>query len=386
MVGDDGAVTDTSSTPPEPVRWALAGYGSGGRIFHAPLIESAPGLELAAVVTRSPERIEQLRRDHPGVPAVPDLEALADLGVRGVSISTPPASHVELARRALAAGLDVVVDKPFAPTAAEAAALLAEAERKGRLLIPYFNRRWDDDFRTVRRLVDSGRLGTVHRLTSRLDRFRPVKPGWPSDPDRGGGTLLDLGPHLIDQALLLLGPAVTVYAELDTRRPTTGSGPAAEDEIQVHLRHASGARSTLAAGLASPATGPRFLVQGSDAGVRIEGFDVQEAQLKQGSSPLSLGDGWGVDPQRAAHLTAADGTEATLPLDRGRWDGFYPAVAVAVLGDGPAPVDPRDAVATAAVIDAARESDRTGRARPVVVGPKRVSPAVRAAHQRPPSG
>jgi len=386
MVGDDGAVTDTSSTPPEPVRWALAGYGSGGRIFHAPLIASAPGLQLAAVVTKSPERIAQLRRDHPGTPAVPDLDALADLGVRGVSISTPPASHAELAHRALAAGLDVVVDKPFALTAAEANNLVADAERRGRLLIPYFNRRWDDDFLTVRRLVDSGRLGTVHRLTSRLDRSRPVKPGWPSDPDRGGGTLLDLGPHLIDQALVLLGPAVTVYAELDTRRGGPDHSVTTEDDIQLHLRHTSGARSTLAAGLASPATGPRFLVQGSDAGVRIEGFDVQESQLKQGSSPSSLGDDWGVDPHAVALVTAVGGAAETIPLDRGHWDSFYPAVAAAVLGDGPVPVDPRDAVATAAVIDAARESDRTGRAQPVVIGPKRVSPAVRAAHQRPPSG
>jgi len=357
-VGDDGAVTETSSTPREPVRWALAGYGSGGRIFHAPLIASAPGMQLAAVVTRSPERIEQLRRDHPEVPAVPDLAALGDLGVRGVSISTPPATHAELTQRALAAGLDVVVDKPFALTAAEATALLAAAAHQNRLLVPYFNRRWDNDFLTVRRLIDSGRLGTVHRLTSRLDRSRPVKPGWPSDPDLGGGTLLDLGPHLIDQALALLGPAVTVYAELDIRRDCVDRSVTTEDDIQLHLLHTSGARSTLAAGLASPATGPRFLVQGSEAGVRIDGFDIQEAQLKQGSSPLCLEDGWGVDPHAVALVSDTGGT-TTIPLDRGRWDSFYPAVATAARGDGPVPVDPRDALATAAVIDAARESART---------------------------
>ena len=158
-----------------------------------------------------------------------------------------------------------------------------------------------------------------------------------------------------------LGPAVTVCAELDVRREGADSDPAAEDDIQVHLLHASGARSTLAAGLASPAAGPRFLVQGSAAGVRIEGFDIQEAQLKSGSSPEILCEGWGVDPNASALVTDANGTAVTVPLERGRWDGFYPAVAAAVRGEGPFPVDPRDAVATARVIDAARESARTGR-------------------------
>lgn len=358
---NDGTVTGIS-TGSGPVRWALAGYGSGGRIFHAPLIASAAGMKLAAVVTRSPDRIEQLRRDHPGVPAVPDLDELVGLGVRGVTVTTPPATHAPLAHRALRSGLDVVVDKPFALTAHTAGGMVDDADGHHRLLIPYQNRRWDNDFLTVRRLVDSGRLGTVHRLTSRLDRSRPVKPGWPSDPDLGGGTLLDLGPHLIDQALVLLGPAVTVYAELDVRREGTGSNPVAEDDIQVHLLHASGARSMLVAGLASPAVGPRFQVQGSRAGVRIEGFDIQEAQLKAGSSPASLSESWGVDPNATAAVTDTDGTTVTVPLRRGRWDTFYPAVAAAVRGDGLVPVDPRGAVAIARVIDAARESARTGRA------------------------
>ena len=379
---DDDGVT---GTPPLPIRWALAGYGSGGRIFHAPLIASAPSLEFAAVVTGSAARVAQVRHELPGVATVPDLDALVGLGVRGVTISTPPDTHVPLARRALRAGLHVVLDKPFALTAADAAGLLADAETSGRLLVPYVNRRWDNDFLTVRHLVASGRLGAVHRLTSRLDRCRPVKPGWASDPAAGGGTLLDLGPHLIDQALMLLGPAVTVYAEMDVRRAggtasDAGAGEArrhevagpgrgarsepsgtTEDDIQLHLRHASGARSTLAAGLASPATGPRFLIQGATAGVRIEGFDIQEAQLKAGSSPLLLGDRWGVDPDATAVLTDRDGMSVTMPLDRGRWHTFYPAVAGAVRGDGPVPADPRDAVATAQVIDAARESARTGR-------------------------
>jgi predicted dehydrogenase len=361
-----------------PVRWALAGYGPGGRVFHAPLIASAPGIELAAVVTGDGDRRAAVAREHPGAVCVGSLAELPALGVVGVTVTTPPAIHAPLALQAIALGLHVVVDKPFALTADEAAEVVTAARDAGALLTVYQNRRWDNDFLTVRALVEAGRLGTVHRFTSRLDRSRPVKPGWSSaTPAEGGGTLLDLGPHLIDQALVLLGPAVTVHAELDTRRAVSearrdaGTGPArgarseqsgpAEDDIQLHLRHASGARSTLAAGMASPAAGPRFLVNGSAGGLRIEGFDIQEAQLKAGASPASLGEAWGVDPDAAGVLTDLDGTAVTVPLERGRWHGFYPAVAAAVRGEASMPVDPQDAIATARVIDAARESARTGR-------------------------
>jgi predicted dehydrogenase len=342
-----------------PVRWALAGYGPGGRVFHAPLIASGPGIELAAVVTGDADRRSAVAREHPGAVCVGSLAELPALGVVGVTVTTPPATHALLALQAMALGLHVVVDKPFALTAAEAAEVVTAARDAGVLLTVYQNRRWDNDFLTVRALVEAGRLGTVHRFTSRLDRSRPVKPGWSSAPPaEGGGTLLDLGPHLIDQALVLLGPAVTVHAELDTRRAGAG---AADDDIQLHLQHASGARSTLAAGMASPAAGPRFLVNGSAGGLRIEGFDIQEAQLKAGASPASLGERWGVDPDAAGVLTDLDGTAVTVSLERGRWHGFYPAVAAAVRGEAAMPVDPQDAIATARVIDAARESARTGR-------------------------
>lgn len=347
----------TGAAGADPVQWALVGYGFGGRVFHAPLICSTAGMTLSAVVTTDRDRRAQLHVDFPAVPAVDDLAALVELGVRGVTISTPPATHPSLAREALDLGLDVVVDKPFALTADDAAQLVARAGELGRLITAYQNRRWDNDFLTLRRLIDAGALGTVYRFTSRLDRFRPeVKAGWPSgSPADGAGTLLDLGPHLVDQAMLLFGPVASVHAELDTRRDGTG----AEDDIELHLLHTCGVRSTLAAGLAAPAEGTRFLVNGSIGGVRIEGFDIQEAQLKAGNSPTSLGATWGVDPDRVALLTDASGT-AELPLDRGCWDAYYPAVAAAVSGSGTLPVDPADPVATAAVLDAARRSAATG--------------------------
>jgi len=342
-----------------PFRWALAGYGAGGRTFHQPLIGSAEGLELVAVVTGAPERQDQVRADLPGATPVASLAELADLGVKGVTITTPTSTHAPLAHEALNLGLHVVVDKPFALTAADARDLVDHAARVGRVITPYQNRRWDSDLFTIKKLIADESLGTVHSFTSRIDRFRPVKGSWHGGTAaEGGGTLLDLGPHLVDQALHLFGPVVAVHAELRTIRPGAG----AEDIIELHLSHASGVRSTLAAGMASAAPGTRFLVNGTRGGFIIDGFDVQEAQLKAGESPASLGDGWGVEPKSAwGRLYTGESQSRTVPSERGRWDTFYPAVARAIAGEGPPPVDPRDAVATAVVLDAARQSsaDRT---------------------------
>ena len=209
----------------------------------------------------------------------PRLAELADLGVQGVTITTPTATHAPLAHEALGLGLHVVVDKPFALTASDARDLVDHAARVGRVITPYQNRRWDSDLLTLKKLIADDALGTVHSFTSRIDRFRPVKGSWHGGTvAEGGGTLLDLGPHLVDQALHLFGPVVAVHAELRTVRPGAG----AEDVIELHLTHAGGVRSTLAAGMASAAPGTRFLVNGTRGGFLIDGFDIQEEQLKAG--------------------------------------------------------------------------------------------------------
>ena len=217
-----------------PVRWALAGYGSGGRIFHAPLITSAAGVELVAVVTGNPERQAEVAENLPGVRSVPELAELPALGVEAVTITTPPATHTSLAHQALDLGLDVVVDKPFALTATAAQDLVEHAERAGRMLTVYQNRRWDSDLLTVQRLIDDGSLGTVHRFTSRIDRWRPVKGNWTDAPAEGGGTLLDLGPHLIDQALYLFGPVARLHAQV--RAVRSGSADRRRDRAAPRTR------------------------------------------------------------------------------------------------------------------------------------------------------
>ena len=212
------------------------------------------------------------------------------------------------------------------------------------------NRRLDGDFLTARRVVEDGELGTVLRFESRFERFRPdVGEGWrelPAQAD-GGGLLLDLGAHLVDQARELFGHPLRVYAEIDARRP----GAEVEDDVFLALEHPDGVRSHLWMSAVAPLHGPRLRVSGTRAGFASDGLDPQEPQLEQGMRPGD--EGYGVSgPGR---LVDAGGTRE-LPLERGAYERFYEAV-VSWLRDGaPAPVDPRDSLACLRVLDAARES------------------------------
>ncbi|MCW2508250.1 MAG: putative oxidoreductase [Modestobacter sp.] len=335
----------------EPVRFGLVGYGFGGRYFHAPLLTAAPEIEFLGVVTGSAERRELLGREHPGAAAFGSLEELAAAGAEAVAISTPADTHSALTDAALDLGLAVVSDKPFALDAAAARASVERAERLGVPLSPYQNRRWDSDFLTVRSLVDRGELGTVTRFESRFERFDPE----PGPPATGGGTLLDFGAHLVDQALVLLGPVASVYAEWRVRE----SG--LDDDVFIALTHTSGARSHLAGSWSEGAPGDRFRVTGAGGSYVVGGpMDGQEAALLAGQTPATLGAGWGVEPpERWGRVRRGDGSE-TVPTVPGAWSTFYPAFATAVRGAGPVPVDPWDAVAALTVLDAARRSATEG--------------------------
>jgi len=332
------------------VKWAVAGYGAGGRVFHAPLIRDAEGIELVAAVSTNPRRAEEARAD--GLAAVDDLAGLAELGVEGVTVTTPAGTHAELAHEALDLGLHVVVDKPFATTAEQAQSIVDHAERAGLMLSVYQNRRWDGDYLTVRDVVEE--IGPVRRFVSAIQRFRPDLPAWTRDRPSvdGGGVLIDLGSHLIDQAVQLLGPAVSVTAELSIM----GADRVAEDDAIVLIEHAGGARSSIVPSLYSVGETPRFQVTTDRGGVVIDGFDVQEEQLFAGGTPASLGEDWGREPADRTARVLRDGAWSEQPLRRGEWTVFYPAIARAVRDGAPVPVDPQDAVHVAAIFDAARLS------------------------------
>ena len=349
-----------SSASRPPYRVGLIGYGLAGSAFHAPLIATTPALQLAAVVTANPDRRGRLHRAHPGAQALDTPEQLFDRADEFdlVVVASPNRTHVPIAEAAVAAGLPVVVDKPLAGTAAEAAALCDRAEQAGVLLSVFQNRRWDGDFLTVRRLLAAGELGRVHRFESRFERFRPKpKAGWRelADPAEVGGTLYDLGSHLVDQALTLFGPVDSVYAEIDTRR----DGAVVDDDAFVALTHASGVRSHLWTSALAPLGGPRMRVLGDTAGYVKFGMDPQEEDLRAGRHP---GDGnpWGTDDPAAYGTFGTDDGATRTPTDPGDYPAYYAGIAASLATGAPPPVDPLDAVATLAVLEAARGSAAIG--------------------------
>ena len=353
-----------------PVRVALLGYGLAGRIFHAPLLGAVPGFELRTVVTSDPERATQAARDLPGVQVQARAGSIwAHPGDHDlVVVATTTATHVSLAAAAVDAGLSVVVEKPLAPSAAEARQLVAHAASRGVMLVPFHNRRWDADHLTLRRLVADGELGTVARYESRFERWRPVADpaAWrhSTPAAEGGGVLLDLGPHLVDQAVQLFGDVAAVYGEVTARRG------GADDDAFLALEHRSGVRSHLWASAVAAAPGPRLRVLGSRAAFVVPGLDGQESALRAGRRPGEPGfgdepaDRWG-----RLHGVAADPAAGRpVPSEPGRWTDFYRLVRAALAGDGPPPVDAADAVAVAAILDAARRSSVSGTVEVPAVG------------------
>ncbi|MFF1277128.1 Gfo/Idh/MocA family oxidoreductase [Streptomyces marokkonensis] len=342
-----------------PLRVGLVGYGLAGSVFHAPLIAATEGLALDTVVTSNPERQRQARAEFPDVTlaATPDelFTRAGELDL--IVIASPNRTHVPLATAALEAGVPVVVDKPVAGTAAEARGLAALAEERGLLLSVFQNRRWDNDFLTLRKLIDEGRLGDVYRFESRFERWRPqLKGGWreSGDPAEIGGLLYDLGSHVVDQALVLFGPVTSVYAESDVRR----EGARTDDDTFIALTHAGGVRSHLYVSATTAQLGPRFRVLGSKAGYVKHGLDPQEAALRDGLRP---GADWGREPEELwgrvgageSPVTGGGRPEPTLPGD---YPAYYAAVARALLSGGPHPVTALEAAAALDVLEAARRS------------------------------
>lgn len=333
-----------------PIRTAVIGFGVSGRVFHAPFLDADPEYRLDLIVTANAERRAEAEARHPSARVVADVEAVwaaaDDLDL--VVIGSPSGTHVSLATDALDAGLDVVVDKPFAVTADEGRALIAHVDRLGRTLTVFQNRRWDGDFQTLRALVDSGELGDVRRFESRFEWWKPEPPvSWKTRATaaEGGGILYDLGTHLIDQAVQLFGPVEEVSGEVHRRRAST----AADDDVFIALQHASGTTSHLWMSAVAPLAGPRFHVLGSRAGYTTWGLDPQEPALIAGALPGDPDFGR-VPEERWGTLGAGDDTRRH-PTRPGDYGAFYRALAPALRERGPLPVDPRDAVAVLEIIE-----------------------------------
>jgi scyllo-inositol 2-dehydrogenase (NADP+) len=334
----------------------IVGYGLAGRYFHAPFIAAVDGLRVASIVTARPDRQAAARRDHPNAVVVERFEALLDRpDVEVVVVASPNRTHVPFGITALEAGRHVVVDKPIAKEVAEASRLVEAAERAGRVLTVYQNRRFDGDFLTVRSLVDAGTFGPMDSLESRFEIRVPLSDAWREDAAEAGGPHLDLGAHLVDQALLLFGEAARVYGQLDRRRP----GSAIDDSVFVAIEHAGGPRSRLWTSLIAAWGEPRFHVRGLDSEYVKEGRDPQEAAVLAGARPTDPG--FGEDPPaRWGRVYAGDGRITAVPTIAGDYRRFYAQLRDAVAGSAPAPVDPIDAIRGLRILEAAERSARTG--------------------------
>ncbi|MEV8150804.1 Gfo/Idh/MocA family oxidoreductase [Arthrobacter sp. NPDC080073] len=336
---------------PAPIRTAVVGFGVSGKVFHAPLIAADPGYSLDVIVTADPQRAAEAARLYPGTRIVPTPEALFALApdLDLVVLGTPPLTHFDLAATAIAHGLDVVVDKPFATTSAHGEELIDRASNAGVRLTVFQNRRWDADFLTLRKVLREGGLGEVRSFESRFEWWRPEGFGnWRDSASlaEGGGILHDLGAHLIDQAVQLFGPVEDCYGETANH----GQHPASADtEAFVSLLHTSGVRTRLWMNGMAAQVGPRFHVLGSKAGYTKWGLDSQEASLAAGLSPSDPA--YGVDPVSSWGVLGTDGDREPVPAQTGAYPRFYAELAAAIRGHGPLPVDPAESLETLKIIE-----------------------------------
>jgi predicted dehydrogenase len=338
------------------IRVGLVGYGMAGRIFHAPLLHAVPAMTLKTISTSKAGEVAAL---DPAIRCAGSAaEIFADPAIDLVVIATPSATHAALAADALRAGKHVVVDKPFALSLAEAQDLAALAAQCGKQLAVFHNRRFDSDFLSVRAAIDGGLVGRVTHFESHFDRFRPeIRDRWREDGSPGSGAWLDLGPHLVDQALALFGRPDAVSADFAALR----DGAVSDDWAHVVLRYAQ-MRVVLHASMtvagAEGGGSPRFIVHGTGGTLIKRLLDPQETQLVAGLRPGD--DGWGVDPD-PLEIYDAGGRMTTRPALVGCQEGFYAQVAAAIQSGGPLPTPVEDALAVQAVIETAQRSAREGR-------------------------
>lgn len=331
----------------------IVGCGFATTTFHAPLVRSTPGLKLAAVSSSNPGKV---RTALPGVEPVArpeDLVARPDLDL--IVVPTPNDSHHQWVAAALAAGKHVVVDKPFALDAVEAADLKARAQSAGKLLAVFQSRRWDSDFLTVRKVMDEGALGRIVLFESHMDRFRPqVRDRWRENAAQGAGLWYDLGPHVLDQALVLFGePKALTLHQAQLR-----DGSQSDDWFHAVLDYGA-LRVVLQGSVVAARPAPRYTVYGLNGSYVKEGIDPQEDALKAGGVPGSPG--WGTDPQPGT-LTVPGQPAALVPGVPGRYQDFYAQMRDALDGKGPVPVSAEEGLRVMRWLDAGRLSAAEGRA------------------------
>jgi scyllo-inositol 2-dehydrogenase (NADP+) len=337
----------------------LIGFGLAGRAFHAQVICRVPGLRLAAIFQR---RGNEAAEAYPGVQVVRSLEELLAIkDIRLVVIATPNESHFPLAQQCLASGRDVLVDKPFTPTLAEAQTLVALAKKQNRLLTVYQNRRYDGDFQTVLQLIKSGELGRIVGFEANYDRFRPqLKRGaWREANQPGAGIFFDIGPHLIDYALTLFGMPDAVTADIRIQR----EGALVDDTFDIAFHYKNGLRANLRSCILAAAPRPHLIVHGTRGSFVKQTADPQELNLRHGKIPAK--GPWGAEPEEnwgVLTLPEGDGfTQRRVPSVDCDYRVFYANLRDALLGKAQLFVTPEWALDVMQLLELSRQSSNERR-------------------------
>lgn len=342
----------------EPIRVGVVGFGLAGRIFHTAVISAVPGLHLAAIVKPTGE---QAKEAYPHVPCYRSLdEMLDDKSIHLIVVATPSHKHYQMAEECLSDGRNVVIDKPFTLTSAEAAALIRLARERKLLLSAYQNRRWDGDFLTIRKILSTGTLGRLVAYESHFDRFRPEPrlDVWRESGGPGSGTLFDLGTHLIDQAANLFGNPSRITASVRIDRDHAAS----DDAFDITLAYEGDHNLIVKLGASSIARipGARFTLHGMRGSYVKFGLDPQEQQLKDGVSFTAPG--FGVDPESEwGTLQIMEDIPRRIPTENGDYRGYYANIRDTLLGKAQLAVTPEEAWCTARLVELARQSSKEQR-------------------------
>lgn len=329
-------------------RVGIAGYGLAGRYFHAPLLVGA-GFEIVAILTTNSGRISNAKVDFPKANIVSNIDDLLASDLDLLVVASTNDAHALQAIAGLKAGVAVVVDKPMGRTLKETEEIILVSKQTGVAVSTYFNRKWDSDALTIKKIVNEGVLGQIFRLESRFEVFKPElkKDSWREKQSaaEGGGNLLDLQPHLISTALDWFGPAKLISSSVRSIRG------ASDDDIVLVLKHENGVDSYLSASAVMGSAGPRIRLVGKQATLIIKDLDPQENLLKGGAYPK---DGkWQQSTKSAAFIHKADEVMAYPSVD-GNYTEYYTQVKAALTG-GVWPVSTQEALAVAKIIDQARE-------------------------------
>lgn len=336
---------------------ALASYGMSGLVFHGPLLSVHPNFRLYSVLER--HRSDAAER-YPEVKLVRKYEdLLADDSVEVIVVNTPNPYHYDMAKAALQAGKHVVVEKPFTNTTQEGKQLIALAEKQGRLLTVFQNRRWDSDFLTVQKVLAADVLGEVVEYEAHYDRFRNfIQPDtWKETDGPGSGILYNLGSHMIDQALVLFGMPKTLFAKLSIQR----AGGQAPDAYHLILGYES-MQVVLRSSYLVRDQGPRYKILGSEGTFTKHGLDPQEDLLKLGVSPDNSRIGQEPETDWGTLDTAFNGLRfrGTVASETGDYTRFYDNLYQALQGKEALAVPAAEALNVIRLIELAYQSNESG--------------------------